>query len=233
MDSKSNQMLTTTTKWVCEDTGTLLLDTQIKSGLNYSGEKILFTKEDLSKIKVIGRVGLYLMGFKPKESLKDYHQLRPSNFLYPDEPVVKGSTVAFSALLERMKQKNVVAICRFMPRSISSPKFVALLPQEEVFDEDGIQISPAGFHVIFLPFADDLRDINVESQKKATVEQINAAKKMVKSLRIKFDSRNFENPGKNSMFFLIFSSFFHLFFLIFSCCSPSKTLCGFTSNCIG
>eukprot|EP01117_Protostelium_nocturnum_P007205 TRINITY_DN2579_c0_g2_i1.p1 TRINITY_DN2579_c0_g2~~TRINITY_DN2579_c0_g2_i1.p1 ORF type:complete len:759 (-),score=325.99 TRINITY_DN2579_c0_g2_i1:69-2345(-) len=195
MDSKSNQMLTTTTKWVCEDTGTLLLDTQIKSGLNYGGEKVLFSKEDLSQIKVVGKVGVYLMGFKPKDSLKDFHQLRPSNFLYPDEPVVKGSTVTFAALLERMRQRNVIAICRFMPRITSSPKFVALVPQEETFDEDGIQTSPAGFHVIYLPYADDLREINVGPQKKASVDQINAAKKMVKSLRIKFDSRNFENPA--------------------------------------
>lgn len=42
--------------------------------------------------------GLTLLGFKPLSALKDWHQLSPSRFVYPDERAVKGSTAAFAAL---------------------------------------------------------------------------------------------------------------------------------------
>ena len=32
--------------------------------------------------------------------------------------------------------------------------------KEEELDEQNVQISPPGFHVIFLPFADDLRKLD-------------------------------------------------------------------------
>jgi ATP-dependent DNA helicase 2 subunit 1 len=67
--------------------------------------------------------------------------------------------------------------------------------QKEEFDRDGTQLIPSGFHLIHLPYADDIRQLKFEPQPKATTEQIVKAKKLVKTLRIKFDSRNFENPG--------------------------------------
>lgn len=70
--------------------------------------------------------------------------------------------------------------------------------QAEEFDpEDGSQLRPPGFHVIYLPYADDIREIVLDEEPaKATHDQIIAAKKLVKTLRIRFDSRNFENPCK-------------------------------------
>jgi len=89
-----------------------------------------------------------------------------------------------------------VAICRCVTKSNTMLKLVGLLPQKEEFDEDGTQSIPPGFHVITLPFADDIRDIKVEPTPKADLEQIKKAKKLVKSLFLgNFDSRNFENPA--------------------------------------
>lgn len=34
--------------------------------------------------------------------------------------------------------------------------------QEEELDEHKVQLTPPGFHVIFLPFADDFRKVNYE-----------------------------------------------------------------------
>jgi ATP-dependent DNA helicase 2 subunit 1 len=50
-------------------------------------------------------------------------------------------------------------------------------------------------HVIYLPFADDLRNLNLDKIVKADNDQILNAKKVVKQLRIAFDSHNFENPA--------------------------------------
>lgn len=47
---------------------------------------------------------------------------------------------------------------RYVPRSNSQQRCVALLPQEEELDENtGEQIAPPGFFIIFLPFSDDMR----------------------------------------------------------------------------
>ncbi len=78
-------------------------------------------------------------------------------------------------------------------------------------DEDGSQLTPPGFHVIPLPYADDIRSLKLNPPPEGSsrysyylcsyilfpveTEQIGKAKKLVKALRIKFDSRNFENPG--------------------------------------
>ena len=45
-----------------------------------------------------------------------------------------------------------------------------------------------------MPFADDIRDVEPDETPKPTEEQINKAKKLVKTLRINFDSNQFENP---------------------------------------
>jgi len=135
------------------------------------------------------------LGFKPRSTLKDYYNLKHSSFIYPDEAYIKGSTVAFTALLDRMLHLEKIAIVRLTSRTNSSPRLAALLPQRETFDEDGIQADPPGFHVIILPYAGDIRHKQERNPNpKASDEQILRAKKLVKTLRIKFSSSNFENP---------------------------------------
>jgi len=194
LDSKTNQPTKSITKWVCADTGTLLMDSQIKYAYTYGGEKIIFDKEEVNAIKNFDMQGLRLMGFKPMDSLKSYN-IRTADFIYPDEFSIKGSTSAFAALLDRMLALKKIAICKITPRSEASPRFVALTPQAETFDADGTQNTPPGFHVVYLPYADDIRNLKLEATPKATTDQIDKAKKLVKTLRIKFDSRNFENPS--------------------------------------
>lgn len=73
--------------------------------------------------------GLKLMGFKPRSALKPYLHVRPAQFIFPDELSVQGSTTLFNALLKKSLSRDVIAICRFIPRRNSAPQFVALLPQ--------------------------------------------------------------------------------------------------------
>ncbi len=106
-----------------------------------------------------------------------------------------------------MLKKGKMAVCRLTPRTGLAPRLVSLLPQEEKIDKDGIQVVPNGLHMIYLPFADDIRAVVVDPTEKVSLlfphlqaneEQINAAKKVVKSLRIRFDARKFNNPGTNT-----------------------------------
>ena len=43
--------------------------------------------------------------------------------------VITGSTKLFSALLDRCLKRDVIAICRYIPRTNTPPCFVALIPQ--------------------------------------------------------------------------------------------------------
>jgi ATP-dependent DNA helicase 2 subunit 1 len=101
---------------------------------------------------------------------------------------VQGSTVAFAALLDRLLASDKVGICLWTRRNNTPPRFVALLPQvrissfkrdplalltrqaqEEELDDDGLQVNPPGFHLIPLPFSDDIREVRAEPQPPGTL----------------------------------------------------------------
>ena len=48
---------------------------------------IKFSTDELSKIKKVSNGQLHLLGFKPLDCLKDYHNLRPSTFIFPTDEV--------------------------------------------------------------------------------------------------------------------------------------------------
>eukprot|EP00455_Lapot_gusevi_P033994 TRINITY_DN3735_c0_g1_i2.p1 TRINITY_DN3735_c0_g1~~TRINITY_DN3735_c0_g1_i2.p1 ORF type:complete len:468 (+),score=130.90 TRINITY_DN3735_c0_g1_i2:98-1405(+) len=193
LDKRTNAPLKCDTRWVCKSTGKLLEDYEIKTYHPYGGEHVFFDKSETKEIKQCGPPGLVLMGFKPVARLKIYHNVRSSHFIYPDENRVKGSTVACHALLKAMKNLGMWALARFVGRGVSIPRFVALLPQEEVNDERGYQ--PPGFNMVYLPYADDVRKPKVEPTPIADASVVEAAKQVINQLHIiDFDCRNFSNP---------------------------------------
>ena len=80
--------------------------------------------------------------------------------------VVKGSSKLFQALLDRCLARDVVAVCRYIPRKNAQPFFVGLVPQAERLDDNNLQVEPPGFHVVFLPFAEDFRTLHLEECTK-------------------------------------------------------------------
>ena len=80
--------------------------------------------------------------------------------------MVKGSSKLFKALLDQCLARDVVAVCRYIPRQNAQPFFVALVPQAEELDESHIQVASPGFHVIYLPFAEDFRTLHFEESPK-------------------------------------------------------------------
>lgn len=50
---------------------------------------------------------------------------------------MRGSTVAFHALLQQMHTQGKYAVARFANRKASIPRFVALIPQMEILEKDG------------------------------------------------------------------------------------------------
>ncbi|NXE77840.1 XRCC6 protein, partial [Cochlearius cochlearius] len=105
-----------------------------------------------------------------------------------------GSTTLFNALLMKCLEREVMALCRYTARRNTPPCFVALVPQEEEVDEQKVQIAPPGFHVIFLPYADDKRNIDFTAKVPASREQVDKMKEIIQKLRFKYRTDSFENP---------------------------------------
>jgi ATP-dependent DNA helicase 2 subunit 1 len=128
IDSETNKPLKSTTRWICEESGSTLYPNQIGNFFPLGKEKVKLSKGDLSDIKKFDTVGIKLMGFKPKRTLKDYHNIRTAYFLYPDDTRVTNSSQCMDALIESMIKKDKIAIVRFIPRDTSIMRFCALIP---------------------------------------------------------------------------------------------------------
>ncbi|KAF6771860.1 hypothetical protein AHF37_08265 [Paragonimus kellicotti] len=109
------------------------------------------------------QLGLHLLGFKTLNHLKRHYHLRTAQFIYPDESVVRGSRSWFTTLLQVCLDRRLFALALYVQRKNLAPRLVALTPQEEQTDEDGLQTVPPGFHVLYLPYADDFRDLQLPS----------------------------------------------------------------------
>jgi ATP-dependent DNA helicase 2 subunit 1 len=104
--------------------------------------------------------GLKLLGFKSRSELAFEDNIRHSYFIYPDEDTYAGSRRTFVALLSTMVKKGKIGLVRALTRRNATPSFCALLPQEEGEGEGWTE--PSGFHLIPLPFADDIRAAPIE-----------------------------------------------------------------------
>ncbi|XP_043822629.1 X-ray repair cross-complementing protein 6 isoform X2 [Dromiciops gliroides] len=191
---ETNEQVKTKTRTFSVETGSLLLPSDTKRAQIYGGRQIVMEKGETEELKRFDDPGLILIGFKPLFMLKQHHFLRPSLFVYPEESLVNGSTTLFSALLTKCLEKEVLALCRFTPRQNTPPCFVALVPQEEELDAQRVQVTPPGFQLVFLPYADDKRKVPVTQKVTANPEQVDKMKAIVQKLRFKYRSDSFENP---------------------------------------
>ncbi|KAF7721213.1 X-ray repair cross-complementing protein 6 [Apophysomyces ossiformis] len=204
------------TAWKCADTNNYLLPTDIKQWYPYGGEKVVFSQEEIKAMRTFrdpGKfgftaksllakalwptTGLVLIGFKPRRLLRKHYNISHSYFIYPDELEYEGSTRTFSALLYAMLKLDQVAICSFIRSSNTLPKIVALLPQAEELDDHGVQVSPPGLSIISLPYADDIREIPVESTPRASEDIVELTKKCINKSQIPghYNDMAIENPS--------------------------------------
>ncbi|KAK2820865.1 hypothetical protein Q5P01_023824 [Channa striata] len=191
---ETNEPVRSKTRTFHTQTGSLLLPSEIKKAQIYGKKKIVMERDEVDVIKKFDDPGLFLIGFKPMERLKLHHHIRAAVFVYPEEDDVKGSACLFSALLTKCSEKNVFALCRFISRRNYPPRFVALVPQKEVVDDGKVQVTPPGFNVIFLPYADDIRTLDPPHHPSASQTQVDKMKEIVSKLRFKYRSDAFENP---------------------------------------
>ncbi|GAA5853409.1 hypothetical protein JCM5353_004719 [Sporobolomyces roseus] len=178
----------------------------IKTGIQAA--KIFFTDEEVRKVKALGKMpGLRLLGFLPKEgNLHFWQTVKQSYFVYPEEERWEGSTRTFAALLKSMVKKKLIAYGAFIGRRAGRPQIVILLPQEEKLNEAGVQELPPGFHLCQLPFADDIRALNIgktlscvqldeDGDPVESQPAVEAAKKVIKNLTKSYKPDLYPNPS--------------------------------------
>jgi len=88
----NNKELRSTQRFICAESGQVLYKPQIGTYFPVGNEKVKITPEEILSIKKFDRVGMTLMGFKPRSYLKVYHNVKHSTFVYPDERRIKGSS---------------------------------------------------------------------------------------------------------------------------------------------
>jgi len=187
MAKATNMELKSLRTWIHPVSGAPLLQSDMAKFMNYGSKNIKLLDAEVAHIRGFGDTenSLKLLGFRSASCLKTHHQVKLPQFLYPCEDIVTGSRSLFYALVVRCSLREKVAICSFKQRSSSGPNYVALLPQMEVI-EDGAQVKAPGFHVIYLPFLDDIRLIpEIRLKKDNPPEAVDAAKAVISKLKLK------------------------------------------------
>mmetsp|Transcript_4 Transcript_4/g.5 ORF Transcript_4/g.5 Transcript_4/m.5 type:complete len:631 (-) Transcript_4:167-2059(-) len=187
--AQTNKPLHRETANVCADAGAYIHDVS-RRFTSVRGEKVVLPSSLMERWRERFPAGIALLGFKSMDSLKDYHQIKSPQFLYPDDETIKGSTSTFIALHAKMESMKVMAIVRIMRPIYSMPRLAALVPQQEMREAlDGgrsRQIVPPGMHVIFLPFADDVRKPEAQSQAVCLTDDkaVDAAAALISSFSL-------------------------------------------------
>ncbi|KAF8799055.1 Ku DNA-binding complex, Ku70 subunit [Phlegmacium glaucopus] len=163
-----------------------------------AGHRPFYTANEIRSFRTMGlEPGIKLLGFKDRSELRFEDNVKHSVFIYPDELSYSGSKRTFSALLRSMIKKNKIGLVLTLMRRNSTPLFCALLPQEEKEDESG-WTEPAGFHLIPLPFADEIRSAPIQEAFQASEELKDAAFAWIDKLSVKngtYPPDSYPNPA--------------------------------------
>ena len=195
--SKTSRPVTCQTNLVTEDTRKVLLHHEQYQAAQFGSEKITFSHTEAEAMKLQTDKGVYLIGFKPaNDAFKLHHVSGKSTFVRPSESLYKGSSNFFVALLERCLARDVVPLVHCVPRAGTIGYIAILLPQQELRGENNEQIKAAGFHMVRLPFADDIRPLEYDAVIKPEPNEIEIARKLVKKLKAHFDPSLIDNPNE-------------------------------------
>ena len=170
---------------------------EIRRGYNFGDSLVMFSEDDIKQVKHVEDPVIRIVGFKSLERLDFGHNMRPSYFIYPTEADYVGSTRTFASLHKNLLSMGRFALAWFIPRRNATPCMVAMLAAKEHIDRDtGLQDSPPGFHLVSLPFADDLRETPPQRLVQASRPLVDAFAAVIEQLnREPYDPLKFRNPS--------------------------------------
>lgn len=154
---------------------------------------IRLSTEQVNRVRNLHPPGMMLLGFKPRSELSKALFYKTYNFMYPDDEHIIGSKRLFRALWERCKARDKIAICLFMCKRKSMPRYVALVPVSKSDADDNSYYSLLtndGFKIVYLPCSSQIRDVDLSEwnsvENHAPDEGIEICKKLVKKFRLDY-----------------------------------------------
>ncbi|CAF3166586.1 unnamed protein product [Rotaria socialis] len=201
LDMKTNLETKIVTKHYLPETAEILMPSDIQYGLDVSNRRILFDTDEIKAIKKFGDPGFELLGFKSLSCLQPHHYVKPGHFIYPDEKYVEGSSCLFNGLLKKCLEKQMFILCQFSARRNTPPRLVALIPQAEELNKKvkNDRMASNGFHVHYLPYADDMRNLPKNDTSRAATDEVDLFKSVIRGLKFKYRPDRFENPALQTL----------------------------------
>jgi len=169
----------------------------VKLVKNIGGARLKIEKNELEKMKRIDSPGIYIIGFKPMEFLKKDYLMGPMQYLYPNEDLVNGSALMYRTLWKKCLEKKVFILARMTLKKHTSPKVVALIPQERKTDAGNSDLEYEGFHVVQVPYSEYKRSLKEKTEgywEDTNDKMVEKAEEFVSKLTGKYDPTNFTNP---------------------------------------
>ncbi|CAF1615179.1 unnamed protein product [Rotaria magnacalcarata] len=201
LDMKTNMETKLVTKHYLPETAEILMPSDIQYGVDVSNRRVLFDADEIKAIKKFTDPGFQILGFKNLSCLLPHHYVKPGHFIYPDEKYIEGSSCLFNALLKKCLEKNMFILCQFTARRNTPPRLVALIPQaEEINKKDpNDRLASNGFHVYYLPYADDMRTLPKNDSPRLPDDKVDLFKNVIRNLKFKYRPERFENPALQTL----------------------------------
>jgi len=165
-------------------------------------QKLRVTTDQLNRVRNLHPPGMMLLGFKHRSALPDNIYSKPCSFMYPDDQNIIGSKRLFRALWQRCLEREKIAICLFMCKRKSVPRYVALVPVEAAQPDDKNYrslLSGDGFKIVYLPEARDIRHIDMcdwnNIGNTATDEGVELFEKVIKKLTVNYQPNLINDPN--------------------------------------
>lgn len=204
LDGATNTPISSETRYLNAATGAPMQPEDMLYATQVGGETVVFTHEESKQIRSAcsGAVGLTILGFKPtSDALKHKYSVSRCAFIHAAARECGGASAHrfFVQLHRTLTTKAKVAIAELVARAGSSPRLVVLHPS--AVGDHGNTIGPVtglGFHVIPLPYADDLRSLEfppMAAEQRPTSDQLNKARRLVRKLSVEYDPMAISNPA--------------------------------------
>ncbi|KAK0672256.1 SPOC like C-terminal domain-containing protein [Cercophora samala] len=174
---------------------------EIKKAYKFGGEYIYFTPEEAKSLKELDTKVLRIIGFKPLANIPMWASVKKSTFIFPSEDGYVGSTRVFSALWQKLLTSKKVGIAWFVARKNANPVMVAVIPSGSLNDEDEDSTAPylpAGLWLYPLPFADDIRSVEIKAPPKPADELTDKMREIIQNLQLPkatYNPLKYPNPA--------------------------------------
>ncbi|XP_017967863.1 ATP-dependent DNA helicase 2 subunit 1 [Drosophila navojoa] len=165
-------------------------------------ETLRVSTEQMNRVRDLHPPGMMLLGFKHRSKLPSNYYSKPCSFMYPDDQKIIGSKRLFRALWQRCLEREKIAVCLFMCKRKSVPRYVALVPVEAAQPDDKNYrslLSGDGFKIVYLPEAKHIRQIDMcewnSTANTATDEGVDFFQKVIRKLSVDYQPNLINDPN--------------------------------------